>query len=145
MNQRRMAAILLGLSMFIGCEQKPADRTTGQVTSEDVQRDVGQAINTTVEFSEQVRDDYQKKLSAKLEEADGEIKKLRERGSDLKDQARENWEKTMADLEKKRDAARTRLEEVGHSSAEAWKEVQKGAESAWAELDKSFREAASKF
>ena len=43
--------LLAGLVGVVGCERKPADRTTGRVTSEDVRRDAGQAVNTTVEFS----------------------------------------------------------------------------------------------
>jgi hypothetical protein len=34
---------------------------------------------------------------------------------------------------------------VGHSSAEAWKDVQKGAASAWDELDKAFRDASKEY
>ena len=51
----------------------------------------------------------------------------------------------MADLETKRDAARAKLTEVGQSSAEAWKDVQQGAQSAWDELDKAFQDASNEF
>lgn len=51
----------------------------------------------------------------------------------------------MADLEAKREVARAKLDEVGRSSAEAWKDVQKGAQSAWDELDKAVRDASSEF
>ena len=51
----------------------------------------------------------------------------------------------MAELETKRDAAHAKLAEVGHSSAEAWKDVQKGAQSAWDELDKAFHDASREF
>ena len=51
----------------------------------------------------------------------------------------------MVELEIKRDAARAKLAEVSQSSAEAWKDVQKGAQSAWDELDKAFRDASEKF
>jgi len=71
--------------------------------------------------------------------------RLREKGRDLKDQARANWDQKMAKLETKRDAARAKLAEVGHSSAEAWKDVQKGAQSAYDDLDKAFRDAAQEF
>ena len=51
----------------------------------------------------------------------------------------------MAELETKRKAARAELAEVGHSGAEAWKDVRKGAESAWNDLDKAFRDASKEF
>ena len=137
--------MLAGLLAAIGCEQKPADRTPGKVTSEDVRRDAGQAAETAAEFSQQTKEEFQKKLDTQLKELDAEIAKLREKGRDLKDEAKANWDQKMAELETKRDAARAKLAEVGHSSAEAWKDVQKGAQSAWDELDKAFRDASREF
>ena len=134
-----------GLLAAIGCEQKSADRTPGKVTSEDVRRDAGQAVKTAGEFSRQTKEEFQKRLDARLKELDAEIAKLRVKGRDLKDKAKPNWDQKMADLERKRDAARAKLAEVGHSSAEAWKDVQKGAQSAWDELDKAFRDASREF
>src|SRR3990172_2106956 len=139
--------MLAGLFAAIGCErcewcgQKPADQTPGKVTSEDVRRDAGQAVNTAVEYSQQAKEEFQKKLDTRLKELDAEIAKLREKGRDLKDKAKANWDQKMAELETKRDAARDKLAEVGHSSAEAWKDVQNGAQSAYDDLDKAFRDA----
>jgi len=130
--------ILAGFVAVMGCEQKPADQTSGKVTSEDVRRDAGQAAKTAADYSQQAKEEFQEKLEDRLNKLDAEIAKLREKGRDLKDEAK-------ADLEVKRDAARAKLAEVGRSSAEAWKDVQKGAQSAWDELDKAFRDAAGKF
>ena len=73
------------------------------------------------------------------------IAKLREKGRDLKGDAKVKWDQKLADLETKRDAARAKLAEVGKSSAEAWKDVQKGAPSAWDEMDKAFHDASQEF
>ena len=137
--------VLAGLLVVLGCEQKPADRTPGKVTSEDVRRDAGQAAETAAEYSRQTKDEFQKKLDTRLKELDAEIAKLREKGSTLKDEAKANWDRKMADLETKRDAARAKLAEVAYSSAEAWKDVQKGAQSASDELDQAFRDASREF
>jgi LPS O-antigen subunit length determinant protein (WzzB/FepE family) len=137
--------MLAGLLTASGCERKPADWTPGKVTSEHVRRETDQALNTTAEFSQQTKEEFQKNLGARLKELDAEIAKLREKGRDLKDEAKANWDQTMAELETKRDAARAKLAEVGHSSAERWKDVQKGAQSAWDELDKAFRHASLEF
>jgi LPS O-antigen subunit length determinant protein (WzzB/FepE family) len=137
--------MLASLLAVLGCEQKPADRTPDKVTSEDVRRDANQAAETAVEFSQQTKEEFQKKLDAQLKQADAEIARLREEGSELKDEAKVDWERKMANLETKRDAARAKLAEVGASSAEAWKDVQKGAQSAWDELDQAFRDASQEF
>ena len=138
-------AMLAGLVAVMGCEQKPADRTPGKVTSEDVRRDAGQAVKTAAEFSQQTKEEFQKNLEVRLKELDAEIAKLREKGGDLKDKAKANWDRKMAELETKREAASAKLAEVGRSSAEGWKDVRKGAQSAWDELDKAFRDASREF
>ena len=137
--------MLAGFIAVMGCQRNPADRTPGTVTSEDVRRDAGQAVDTAVEFSRKTKEEFQKNLADRLQEMDAEIAKLREKGRDLKDEAKTKWDQKLADLETKRDTARAKLAEVGQSSAEAWKDVQNGAQSAWDELDKAFREASREF
>jgi LPS O-antigen subunit length determinant protein (WzzB/FepE family) len=133
--------MLSGLLVAIGCEQKSADLTPKKVTSEDVRRDAGQAAKTAVEYSRQTKDEFQKKLDARLKDLDAEVVKLHEKGHDLKDEAKAKWDQKMKELETKRDVARAKLAEVRDSSAEAWKDVRKGAQSAWDELDNAFRDA----
>ena len=137
--------MLAGLLAAIGCDRKPPDRTPEKVTPEDVRRDAGQAVKTAAGFSQQTKEEFQKKLEAQFNELDAKIAKLRQKGRDLKDKAKANWDQKMAELETKRKAASAKLAEVGHSSAEAWKDVQKGAQSAWDELDKAFDKAKDNF
>ena len=137
--------MVVGLLAPIGCEQKPADRTPGKVTTEDVRRDADKAVQTAEEYSQQAKEEFQKKLEAQLNELDAKIAKLREKGGDLKDEAKVKWDRRMAELETKREAARAKLAEGGSSSAEAWKDVRTGAQSAWEDLDKAFRDASREF
>ena len=72
---------LAGLLAASGCERKPADQTPGKVTSEEVRRDAGQAAETAIEYSRQTKEEFQKKLEARLKELDAEIAKLHEKGA----------------------------------------------------------------
>jgi predicted RNase H-like nuclease (RuvC/YqgF family) len=137
--------MLAGFVGLMGCEQKSGAPTPKKVTPDDVRRDAGQAVDTAVEYTRQTKEEFQKSLEARLNEMDAEIAKLREKGRDLKDQAKADWDRKMAELETKRDAARAKLTEVGQSSEEAWKDVQKGAQAAWDDLDKAFHDAAREF
>jgi TolA-binding protein len=137
--------VLAGLLAAGGCEQQPANRTPGKVTSEDVRRDAGKAAQTAVEYSQQTKEDFQQQLEARLNQLDVENAKLRGKGRDLTDQAKSDWDRKMADLETKRDAAHAKLAEVRDSSAAAWNDVRKGAQRAWDELDKAFRDASREF
>ena len=145
MRRFRWMLMLAGMFAAVGCEQQSADRTPGKLTSEDVRRDAGQAAETAAEYSQQTKEEFQEKLDTRLKELDAEIATLREKGRNLKDEAKVKWDQKMADLEVKRDAARAKLVEVGQSSAEAWKEVPKGAQSAWDELDQALRDASKEF
>jgi len=145
MVRRLCAVVLAALATIIGCEQKATDETPGAVTSEDVRREAGQAVDTAAEYSEQAKEEFQNRLQARLEEMDGEIAALREKGRDLKDEAKADWDEKLADLEAKRDAARAKLAEVGQSSAEAWQDVQQGAQAAWDDLDQAFQDAWREF
>jgi len=137
--------MLFGLLAAIGCEQKPADLMPGKVTSENVRHDGGQAAETATEYSRQTKEEFQKKLDTRLKELDAEITKLREKGRDFKDKAKANWDQNMTELETKRDAAHAKLAEVRGSGAEAWKDLQKGAQSAYDNLDKAFHETSREF
>ena len=113
--------------------------STEKETSED------EPVSTASESSSQSKEEFQKKLDTQLNEMDAEIAKLREKGQDLKNEAKARWAPKMAELETKRDAARVKLTEVGHASAEAWKDARQGAQLAWNELDKAFRDASREF
>lgn len=134
-----MLSVLL---MNTGCEQQPAAPTAGKVTSDDVRRDAGKTIDSAVKLSQQTKEEFQKSLEARLKDVDTEIDALRAKGRDLVGEAKVTWEQKMAELEPKREAARAKLAELGDVSADAWESFRQGAQSAWADLDKSFHEAA---
>jgi len=137
--------LLAGFVAVVGCEQKSADPTPKKVTSDDVRRDAGKAAETTTEYARQTKEEFQEKLDTRLKELDAEIARLREKGHDRTDDAKAGWEQKMKELETKRDAARAKLAEIRDSSAEAWKDIRKGAQSAYDDLDKAFRDASREF
>jgi len=116
-----------------------------KVTSDDLHQDAGRAVKTAAEYSKQTQEEFQKDLEARLHELDDDIVKLREKGRNLKDDAKANWDQKMADLESKHEAASNKLAEVGFSTVEAWTDVQKGMHSAWDDLVKAFRNASQEF
>ena len=137
--------VWVGLIAAMGCEQRSSAPTAAKVTSEDVRHDAGKAVDTAAEFSQQSKDEFQQKLEARLKELDAEMVVLREKGHDLKDEAKVKWDQKLAELEVKRDAARVKLAEVTDSSAEAWKDLQTGAQAAWNDMNKAFDEASREF
>jgi hypothetical protein len=137
--------MLVGILMTCGCDQKVRDSTHENVSSDDVRRDVKKAADTAANFSEQSKEEFKKGLDDRLKALESEIAKLREKGNELMGKAKDDWAQRSAELEIKRDAVLTKLDEVSRSTAEAWKDVQEGAQTAWDELDKAFRQAAKEF
>jgi hypothetical protein len=116
-----------------------------KVAPEDTPRDVSPAKQKASTYSKQARDVFQKKLSSQIDELDGKITNLRDRGRNLKGSAKDSWEQMMAELDVKRDAARAKLNKLVHSSGELWDNTRKEVESAWDDLDNTFRTAWKKF
>lgn len=145
MSRKTWIFLLAGVLISCGCETKPTDSIPGKVSSQDVRRDASKAVNSAVEFSQQAKVDFQNNLDTGLKKLEAEMATLREKGRDLKDDAKTNWDQKMADLEVKRDATRSKLNELQTSTAEAWKDMQKGAQSAWEELESAFRDASREF
>jgi hypothetical protein len=119
---------------------RPAARASVQTAPETAQLDAGQAANY-----KQMKAVFQKTFEAKLEELDGKIVVLRAKGNDLKGAAKDSWNQKMAELDVKRDTARAKLNKIANSSLEAWNDVKRGAESAWDDLDRAFRDAGKAF
>ena len=122
-------------------EPQAADRTPGNVASEGVRRAAGQAVKGASAYSDESKREFQKKFEAQLDEMDGKITLLRARGRDLEDGAKDAWEQTMADLDIKRDAARSSLAEFQRASEDGLHDAQYKAESAWDDLDRAYRDA----
>ena len=145
MTRRYCFIGLVGLLSVAGCEPPGAASAPGKTSPDDVLRDIGKAAETTVNFAHQTKEEFEEKLHARLKELDVNIAKLREKGHDLKGEAKEKWARSMAELEEKRDVAQAKLGEVRDSSAEAWEDLRKGAQAAWKEMENAFHEASQEF
>ncbi len=85
------------------------------------------------------------RLKSSLADMDAEIARLHEKGLALKDEAKTRWNVKMADLKAKQEAARKKVDELGKSTGEAWGRLEKGAQSAWDDVQKAFKEASKEF
>ena len=127
------AAIAFLLVVANGCEKKAAKPETATQSTPPAK--------TADESALAAKNEFHKNMEDRLKKLDLEISKLREKGRELKGEAQTEWDKKMAALETKRDAARAKLSEVGHATAETWKDLQKHAQSTWDELEKAFQQA----
>ena len=139
---------LLSAAMLMfcaGCAEQPVEHTVRKVTAEDVRRDTEKAVDTATKAATQAEADFEKRLKSSLVNMDAEIAKLHEKGLALKDDAKTRWNEKMANLKAKQEVARKKVDELGKSTGEAWERVEKGAQSAWDDLQKAFQEASKEF
>jgi hypothetical protein len=136
------AAVLVSCA---GCSEPPVEHTVRKVTAEDVRRDTEKAADTATKAAAQAKEELEMRLKSGLADMDIEIAKLREKALALKDEAKTRWNERMADLKAKQEAARKKLDELGASTGEAWGHLEKGAQSAWDDLQKAFQAAAKEF
>ena len=133
------------LASCAGCSQPPVEHTVRKVTVEDVRRDTEKAADTATKAAAQAKEQLEARLKSGLADMDIEIAKLREKGHALKEEAKTRWNERMADLKAKQEAARKKLDELGASTGETWAHLEKGAQSAWDDLQKDVQEASKEF
>ena len=139
---------LLGAAVLVscnGCMEAPVEHTVRKVTTEDVRHDAEKAVDTSAHAAAQAKEEFEMRLKASLAEMEKEIERLHEKGHALKDAAKARWKEKMADLEAKQKAARDKLDEVRKSTGEAWGHMEKGAQAAWDDVRKAFKDAAKEF
>jgi len=142
------SSLLLGAAVLVsvaGCAESPVEHTVHKVTADDVRRDTEKAADTATKAATQAKEELERRLNSGLADMDSAIVKLHEKGLALKDEAKARWNQKMADLKAKQEAARKKVDELGTSIGEAWGRLEKGAQSAWDDLQKAFNDVSKEF
>lgn len=88
---------------------------------------------------------YKQKIEAELELAQAKLAKLKAQTRSSAAGARLKYAEQIEELERKFDATKTKLKELGEASDDAWEDLKDGVESAWGALSAAIRNAAAKF
>ncbi len=167
--KRLLCVVLLsGLSISVGCEPskpevkvippeaatpagepRPSDsgarEAKREVSAEEVEREAREAFDATSKYAQQQAAELHRKLQRQIDELDPEIERLKAQGKELTEQAKPEWNRRMAQLEEKRQAAQRKLDAWKKASPDAWHALKGGAAEAWTDLKQSYDEAASHF
>lgn len=92
-----------------------------------------------------MKEEYQKKLQAQLDEWGPEIDKLKAVADKAKTGLQGEYYKEIEDLRSKQQAAQQKLHELKGASEEAWGDLKTGIETAWGTLGDTLKLAASRF
>lgn len=113
-------------------------------TTDRMVRDTRDAFEATKQYTLQQKETFQQTVQVELNELQIKIAELRKRASAASVEARGELQKAIQELEKKKDAARRKLEELHASTSSAWSIMRDGMTAAVEDLKKSYKEAVSK-
>ena len=91
------------------------------------------------------RDEYVRKMQAKLEEWNAEIDTLTTRAGKATADIRNEYNEQIGALKVKQATANQKIEELQHSGESAWEDLKSGIELAWTAMGEAIDSARSRF
>lgn len=91
------------------------------------------------------RDEYVRKMQAKLEEWNADIDKLAAKAGEVSAELKSEYAEQIAALKEKQAVAREKIEEAQKSGESAWKDLKTGIDLAWTAIGESIDSAKSRF
>lgn len=92
-----------------------------------------------------MKEAYQKKLEAQLDEWKIEIDKMKAKADKAEADAQIKYYKQIEDSRKKQEAAREKLVELKEAGEDAWEDLKAGLDNAFNSLGDSIKSATSRF
>jgi len=93
------------------------------VTGDTVVRETQEAVTATKDFTIQQKDAFQRKVQAELDEIQVHITRLRGQVKHASAEARTDIQKAIVELEKKKDLANKKVQEIHSATAASWEQV----------------------
>lgn len=131
-----------------GCgepNRSDAPTLTTNVAAQEMKQEVRQAVDATKVYAAESKDQFVASVQERLNKLDQQITELGAKAGTLKEEAKAEANTALAALREQRVKLGQRFGELKASSQEAWKDVKVGFESAYAEVEKAYENARSKF
>jgi multidrug resistance efflux pump len=91
------------------------------------------------------RDEYVEKLKAQLDECNAEVRKWEAKAKGTQADVRTEYEKQLEAFRRQRDQAVEQMRQVQAAAGDAWLDLARGADEAWAKAREAFEKARSHF
>jgi len=92
-----------------------------------------------------MKDAYEQKLQAQLDEWGAEINKLKAKADNAEADAQLEYYKQIEELRSMQESASNKLVELKEAGDDAWEDLKAGIDSAWDSLGNALKSAASRF
>ena len=140
-----MLAVFVPLFFMTSCSKETPEKGEIQVSSEDVKRETGKALETTKTYFRQEKERYQKEVEATLSELNDKIKDLQSKAEQAGTDTKAKYNEIIEELRKKQEEAQSKLNDIKSKSVDAWKDNKSGMDAALENLKKSYNDAVSHF
>lgn len=91
------------------------------------------------------RDEYIRKMQAKLEEWNAEIDTLTAKADEVTADVKNEYNEQIESLKARQAAARQKIEELQQAGESAWEDLKSGVELAWTAIGEAIDSARSRF
>ncbi len=92
-----------------------------------------------------MKQNYEKKLQAQLDEWAAEIDKLKAKAKNASADVQIEYNEQVNELQKKQKEANEKLTELKQSSEDTWEELKEDMDSTWDSLEKKLKSVTAKF
>ena len=113
------------------------------VTSDRVIREAQEAVTATKDYTIQQKDAFQRKVQTELDEMQVRITQLRGQVEHTSAEARADIQKAIVELEKKKDLAHKKAQDIHSATASSWEQVKSKTSAAMDDLRDSLNRALS--
>jgi len=114
------------------------------VDAEKITKEARETIEATKQYTAQQKEAFQRKAHEELAAIQKQIIALRGKASEASAATRAELQKSISELEKKKDAAKDKLDELRSATDAKWSEVKAGMNSALDELKRSYQHVREK-
>jgi hypothetical protein len=125
---------MVGIGLFAMLVVSAAGASDKPVTSGTVIRETQEAVTATKDYTIQQKDAFQRKVQTELDEIQVRITQLREQVKHASAEANADVHKTIVELEKKRDLAQKKAQDIHSATASSWEQVKSKTSAAMDDL-----------
>jgi len=135
--------VVVGLSVIAIPFTVAAGTSNKPVTGDTVIQETQEAVTATKDYTIQQKDAFQRKVQKELDEAQSRITQLRGQATHASAEARAEIQKAIRELEKKKDLAQKKAQEIHSATASSWEQVKAKTSAAMDDLRKSLNRTLS--
>jgi TolA-binding protein len=142
-NRVGRLGVIVGIGLFALFVAVAAEASDKPVTGETVVREAQEAVTATKDYTIQQKDAFQRKVQTELDEMQARITQLRGQVNHASAEARTDIQKAIVELEKKKDLANKKAQEIHSATASSWEQVKSKTSAAMDDLRDSLNRTLS--